>query len=68
MKVVGQGSGPPGPPSGGKVSLNALVRQGGVDRGLSFGVKPPAVAKDLLAIATCSPSATTDTVRDRKLY
>ena len=47
MKVVGKGSGPPRPPSGGKVGLDALVRQGGVDRGLAFGVKPPAVAKDL---------------------
>lgn len=54
MKVVGQGCGPPRPPSsGGKVSLDTLIRQSGVHRGLPLRVKPPAVPKDLLTIATC---------------
>lgn len=63
VKVVGQGCGAPRPPSsGGKVSLDTLIRQGGVHRGLPLCVKPPAVPKDLLTIATCN-AHTIGTVR-----
>lgn len=56
--MVGKGSRTPGPPSsGGKIGLNALIRQGGIYRGLSFCIKPPAVTKDLLAVAACSKCA-----------